>query len=503
MHGKRTVLAGVIAIAVLTTACGSSAVPASNAAAASASSPAVTSSPSVASLAPVPSVAAKGGGGVIAPLKGALATVTDEGANEKDLVDTLRQMSAGAIDISVSPSWRQPDFTAETELIQDVAAGKAQIGIVGLRAFDTVGVTSFEGLMAPFTIDSFDLQAKVLESDWAQKLLDGTRAAGVVGLGYVQGTLRRPLGITRPFNTASSFEGATFGIRPSKVSEMILKALGATPKSWSDLDGLDGIEMDTPSIVGNHYDGSAKALTGNLVLWARPQMFFANTAWFDGLSGDQQAALRSAAAAVDGRTIDRVKADAAGAAGTLCKRSIKVANATPSDIDALRAKVQPVIDQLETDPGVKSTIESIASLRGSIGTDVFSCSATAANPTPPPDATLLDGTWTTSFTKAELIASPLLADQGEINDGNWGDWTLTFGNGRVSYTQRNPAEDSSSSGTFTVKGDLLTMAFDQGANDGETFAYRWSIYKDTLTFRRDDAVGIAPTPFMVKAWTKS
>ena len=191
----------------------------------------------------------------------------------------------------------------------------------------------------------------MLGSDWAQKLLDGTRSAGVVGLGYVQGPLRQPLGITRALTSASSFQGAKFGIRPSKVSEMTLKALGATPVGWSALTGLDGIEMDVPSIAGNKYDLQATSLTGNVVLWPRPSMFFANAAWFDGLTAAQQQALRSAAAAVDQKTVTRVKSDASTATDTLCRRSVKVTDASSQAIDGLRAKVQPVIDELETGSG--------------------------------------------------------------------------------------------------------------------------------------------------------
>ncbi len=39
--------------------------------------------------------------------------------------------------------------------------------------------------------------------------------------------------------------------------------------------------------------------------------------------------------------------------------------------------------------------------------------------------------------------------------------------------------------------DALTMVLDQGGNAGETFGYRWSIFKNTLTFRRDDKLGSA------------
>jgi TRAP-type transport system periplasmic protein len=492
MDGKRTLALGLVAVVSLLSACSSAPV------APQTGSP---SSPQAESAAPAPSgIVTKDGGVAQTSLKATLATVTNEGVDEHDLADTLRQASAGAIDIAVSPSWRQPDVNSETELIQDVAAGKAQLGIVGLRAFDTVGVTSFMGIQAPFAIDSFDLQAKVLASDWAQKLLDGTRPAGVVGIGYVQGPLRQPLGVTRDLTSASSFQGAKFGIRPSKVSEMTLKALGATPVGWSDLTGLDGIEMDVPSISGNRYDMSAKSLTGNIVLWARPSAFFANAAWFDALAPDQQQALRSAAAAVDQRTVGRVRNDATITTDILCHRSVRVTDASSQALEELRTRTQPVIDELEKDPGTKATIDAIASLRDSTPPYVFGpCSGSAASG--PAGTTALDGTWTTSYTKADLAASPLV-DVSEISDGNWGDLALTFAGGKVTFTQQNAIGDSATSGTFTVKNDVLTMTFDQGGNAGETFALRWSVYKNTLSFRRDETIGIGPTPFLVKAWTK-
>lgn len=499
MDGKRRLALGVVTIATLLTAC--SATPAG----APASSAPVSSAPAQAgaSAAAPTGVVTKDGGVALTPLTATLGTVNGEGVDEQDFADTLKAASGGLMTVTVSPNWRHADLTSETELIQDVGAGKAQLGYVALRAFDTVGVTSFEGIQAPFVIDSFDLEAQVLGSDWAQKLLDGTRSAGVVGLGYIQGPLRQPLGVTRALTSASTFQGAKFGIRPSKVSQMTLTALGATPTNWSVLTGLDGIEMDVPSIQGNQYDLQATTLTGNVVLWPRPEAFFANAAWFDGLTAAQQQALRSAVTAVDQKSVSRVKSDATIATDTLCRRSVKVTNASNDAIDGLRAKVQPVIDELEKDPGTKATIDGIASLRGSMATEAFGpCGQTAASGAPQGGPTALDGTWTTSFTKAELAASPQV-DASEVNDENWGDFTLTFANGRVSYTQRNPAADSGASGTFTVKDDVLTMAYDQGSNVGETFVFRWSVYKNTLTLRRDEGLGIGPTPFLVKAWTKS
>jgi len=114
----------------------------------------------------------------------------------------------------------------------------------------------------------------------------------------------------------------------------------------------------------------------------------------------------------------------------------------------------------------------------------------------------VDGTYQTTFSLADLTASPLLIDGGEINDGNWGDWQLRFANGRVSYTQQNDAGNSSSSGNFTIDGDAITMAFDQGITAGESFAFRWQRTATQLIFSRADTLGVGPTPFLVKPWLR-
>jgi hypothetical protein len=75
----------------------------------------------------------------------------------------------------------------------------------------------------------------------------------------------------------------------------------------------------------------------------------------------------------------------------------------------------------------------------------------------------------------------LLHEQGEINDENWGDFTLRFEHGRVTFTQRNNVASSSTSGTYTINGKTITLRFTQGVNAGETFAFRWSLYRARLS----------------------
>jgi hypothetical protein len=112
-------------------------------------------------------------------------------------------------------------------------------------------------------------------------------------------------------------------------------------------------------------------------------------------------------------------------------------------------------------------------------------------------ASPIDGVWTTSITRDELANSPLLYDSDEVNDENWGEFTFASEQGRFTLTQENPKAMSSISGTFAVDGDAVELNLDV-----EHFEMRWSLNGEELSFERDESLGIAPTPFILKPWTK-
>lgn len=111
-------------------------------------------------------------------------------------------------------------------------------------------------------------------------------------------------------------------------------------------------------------------------------------------------------------------------------------------------------------------------------------------------ATPIDGVWTATWTREELAASPFL-EQGELNDENWGEYTLTFDHGQVSAAQTNPKSTTTIRGKFHVDGD--TLIWEQGTDQ---FVMRWSIDGDQLTLTRDESLGIGPTPFVIKPYTR-
>ena len=441
-----------------------------------------------------------------------LTIVTGEGVAEEAsaFAAAVAEVSDGSIEVKVDntsvPGHGVPTY--ETDVIKYVADGKAQLGFVAARAFDTVGVRSFVGLHAPFLIDSYELEEQVLTSDWGQALLDGTRSAGVVGIGYFQGPLRRPLGYTRALTDLAAYQGARIGIRASDLTEMTMEALGAAPISFppGDASGLDGMEVHMGILFDAKYDLGADSLTGNVAYWPRPGVFFANAEAFDGLTSDHQAILREAGQRAFTASVASVSANSAHLFDELCSRGLKVTTAPPGAVSDLRAAVQSVYDEIEKDAATKTTIDAIEELRASANAplDAVECDAAAATPSPAPaviDSPIV-GTYATSFTKDELAASPHLFDAGEINDGNWGELTITFElNGRVTFTQVNAIESSSTSGMYSVSDDHIVMTFDEGDNLGETFSGRWSLFRDTLTFERVE-MEVLPTPFIVRAWTR-
>ena len=114
----------------------------------------------------------------------------------------------------------------------------------------------------------------------------------------------------------------------------------------------------------------------------------------------------------------------------------------------------------------------------------------------------LDGVYRASFTREELARSPLLYESGEINDENWGDLTLTFDEGHVTFEQENDVTSTATSGTYELDDDTVVLDFTEGVNAGETFAVSWSLFRDQLTFTRDEGLGIIPTPYLIEAWER-
>jgi len=427
---------------------------------------------------------------------------------------TAARLSGGTLKIRFVNSWRGGEARYEAGLIRDVAAGKADLGWAGSRAFDDVGVTMLDALHAPLLIDSYDLERRVLAGPLAGRMLRGLEPLGVTGLGILPGPMRHPAGAA-PLVRAEDYRGRTIALNRSKVGALSLRALGARPYEIArggPIRGADGVEQQIGSIESNRYDKTAPYLTANVNLWPRPIVLFGNRRTLGRLSERQRSALREAArAAQPGALAAEIAADKESS-GNLCRKGIPFVFATAEDVAALRTALQPVYDQLSRDPVTKAAIAQIASMRAAAPDaaqrEAPTCTqgATASGET---SASAIDGRYRFTITKAELTAA---LDPGEeAVPENYGSFTWELDHGRWASHQRNGSvarEDAS--GTYEVHGDVVALTVQRAdgvyptnspARTGEIFTFRWSRYRDQLVLLAIDGQ-VSPSGLRVKPWRR-
>ena len=211
------------------------------------------------------------------------------------------------------------------------------MGWVGARALEGVGVTSFQALLAPLLVDSYELEAAVFEEGIAEQMLaditeqmlaDGDEA-GLTGIAVLPGPLRKMMGIAQPFTAPADFADQVVGYSGGPLAERSLEALGAQPQlvaGSTPLEGLDALDYHLAAIYGNFYFEQADYVTGNLNVWPRPVVVVMNADVFATLSADHQAALREAGVAASGGALEASSAGEAEAASGLCNEGMTVAD---------------------------------------------------------------------------------------------------------------------------------------------------------------------------------
>jgi TRAP-type C4-dicarboxylate transport system substrate-binding protein len=457
----------------------------------------------------------KAGGPASKPVVLTLADGEGDTSNAQPFADAVSSLSHGSLQIRIEGNWRPSDPSNEADLIKDVQAGKAQLGVTASRAFDTAGISSFQALQAPFLIDNYPLERKVLDSTLPGEMLQELRPHGLIGLALLPGALRRPLGFTRPLVAASSYRGARIAIVPSAVDTGIFRALGAIPvtlqrsNSVPVLAGLTGIENSATSI-DEGFDVPGAILTGNVVFEPRPYVLFMNLHAFGTLTASQRDVLYQAAA--QARTAGIYQGNDTASVANLCRRGTKIVSASPADLAGMRAAVQPVYRMLEANPTTRAFIDEITAMRQAVGgsPDAVACPAASAGGVSA-TASALQGIWQVTYTEQELAAAG--ADPSELGpgEGNWGHFSLTLRQGQwwIRLIGGDPAVTPNNVyyyGTYAVTGQQITFYrhdHDSPGSDSEVWGpYTWSVYRDTLTFKKAGWTGgiQGPTSLTVRPW---
>jgi TRAP-type C4-dicarboxylate transport system substrate-binding protein len=420
----------------------------------------------------------------------------------------VERLSNGTLRIEFTANWRDGEPAQEQGLIGDVQAGRVDMGWVGARAFESVGVTSFQALLAPFLIDSYDLEARVFDDDIPARMLDSVDAVGLTGLGVLPGPMRKMMGISHPFVRPSDFVGEVVGTSGGTLAERSFRALGATPKlvpAMTSLNGLDALDYQLGAIFGNRYFENAIDVTANVNLWPRPLVIIMDTDRYDALTADQQHILKSAAASTVDPALAASRADDAFAEHGLCRTDITIVQANASDLTALDMAVEPVYTELEQTPGTSVFLDEIRSLKEQTGgpAESFTC-VPGVTPVDAAKSTPIDGVYQVTTTADQGRAAGDLDPVPE----NYGAWTYVFDRGRFAFTQDNRPACTWGYGTYEVTGDRVEWSFLDGGGispnnaenkPGEFFVFGWSVFRDVLTLTAVPGK-ISPSNFLLRPW---
>jgi TRAP-type C4-dicarboxylate transport system substrate-binding protein len=321
----------------------------------------------------------KAGGRVSKPLVLTLAAHDDDEAYGT-FAAAVKRLSGGSMRIRIAGNWRvtgdRRELDYERGIVDDVRRGKVAMGILGVRVWDTLGVRSFEALLAPFLVDSLALEGRALRSPLAPSALAAVEREGVVGIALLPGRLRRPFGITRLLVTPGDYRGAKVAIRLGIVAEETFRALGARPAPEVPVDftGFDGAEVDPLTITENGWDQGVRGLTANVAFWPKAQTVVMNRKAYAALTPEQRRILAEAGREAVAPELAQIAREQRLGISILCgDHGFRFVNATPAEAVALRKAVQPVYARIERDPLTRRWIAQIA--RERTAPDVVTCGA--------------------------------------------------------------------------------------------------------------------------------
>jgi TRAP-type C4-dicarboxylate transport system substrate-binding protein len=316
----------------------------------------------------------KAGGPPGAPVVLRMALVISgplRGAN-RVFVDEVDSLSRGNVRIEPIFEWGWFTPSAEQQVMQAVSSGAVDVGIIGTGVFDTLGNTSFQALNAPMLVDSYRLQAAILQSSIPEQMLAGLAVNGVKGLGILAGSLSKPVAVDAPLLGEDDWRGITFATYLSHGQIDAVRALGATTKvafgslRWRLLAlgqvqgyafGLLPYKLNSPQTAM-----LSPYITANVNLWPGMLLIVANPDRLTTLTPQQLDWLEQAAQLASSRSTALIESETRFTTFA-CNEGARFAVAHDDDLAWLRRAFAPVYSRLEQDPQTKSFIARIQELK--------------------------------------------------------------------------------------------------------------------------------------------
>jgi len=392
-------------------------------------------------------------------------------------VEAVSEASDGLVSIEVVRGCCEDTVAIEEDLVAQVAAGAADLGWVGTRVFEELGVEELLPLTAPFLIDGYALQESVIGSDAGRAAVGAVSDTGVTGLALMPGQIRRPLAVEGPLVEVADWAGIPIASFHSSQNARTFEALGAEPKDVTFEERNVGIFERSILALENSLtmqdldrEDTLPYATSNVALWPRISALVAAPDSPAVADPGVRQVLLDAAAAVAARTTEFVAIDDAAIASA-CSSGARFAEASAAQLDELRATVKPIWEELaagEATSGLFAEIET-AKMGSPAAPLTIPNGCAGAAPTAPAagsgDVSVVNGRWATpEYTYESLIAGGLPEQEAHNAEGQF---VLGFEDGDFELQATSPhGEVFGCVGDYTVEGERLTVNYDAGGDCG-------------------------------------
>jgi tripartite ATP-independent transporter DctP family solute receptor len=216
----------------------------------------------------------------------------------KFMGEQLKKLTGGKHSINV---FNNGKLGNEKDTIEQTKLGAIAIARVNIAPMNNICPATIVPTM-PFLFRSTDHMRKVLDGPIGEEILKSCEAQGFVGLAYYDSGARSIYTVKKPVKTVEDTKGMKIRVQQSDLWVALMEAMGAnaTPMPFGEVytalkTGLvDAAENNYPSFESSRHFEVAKYYSKTEHSMAPEVLLFSKRVW-DGLSPDDQKALRQAA----------------------------------------------------------------------------------------------------------------------------------------------------------------------------------------------------------------
>ncbi|AMY67913.1 TRAP transporter substrate-binding protein [Frigidibacter mobilis] len=262
--------------------------------------------------------------------------------------EAVERISAGEVKIEIFPARQLGDVK---ELMEGVQLGTVDMTVNSSSALATLE-PSMDAFQLPGVIPDYEGFAKLAVSEPARRIMDTLGKHDMVALGLYDGGQRHFLTVGEPVTAMEGFKGLKTRVAPVKLFLDVWSAAGTNPtpmaygEVYSALETgtLDAVEINLTSIESEKFFEVAKGvtLTGHY-FW--PSLMLVNKGVFDGLTPEQQEAMRAAAQEITEPQVMAVKELDEKVLAHLAELKVPVITPDASFKAAFRDAMKPVVER--------------------------------------------------------------------------------------------------------------------------------------------------------------